>query len=108
MLRPVDRLTAAAEHVAETEDLDVPIEVAGRDEVARLSTAFNAMTDRLAGSRRRQRQLIADASHELRTPLTSLRTNVEWLMRTEDRGRPLSPPASAGRWSRRCSARSTS
>lgn len=92
VLRPVDRLTAAAEHIAETEDLDVPIVSDGRDdEVARLSRAFNAMTSRLAGSRRRQRQLIADASHELRTPLTSLRTNVEWLMRADDRGRPLTP-----------------
>lgn len=90
-LRPVDRLTAAAEHVAETEDLDVPIEVRGTDEVARLSTAFNAMTSRLAGSRRRQRQLVADAGHELRTPLTSLRTNVEWWMRADDAGRPLDP-----------------
>ena len=91
-IRPVDRLTEAAEHVAETEDLDVRIDVSGRDEVARLSTAFNAMTERLAGSRRRQRQLIADAGHELRTPLTSLRTNLEWLVRSEERGRPLSPP----------------
>ncbi len=91
VVRPVDRLTAAAEHVAATEDLDVPIEVHGRDEVARLSSAFNSMIDRLAGSRRRQRQLIADSSHELRTPLTSLRTNVEWLMRSEDRGQPIGP-----------------
>jgi two-component system, OmpR family, sensor histidine kinase MprB len=59
--------------------------------VARLSTAFNAMTARLAGSRARQRQLISDAGHELRTPLTSLRTHVEWLMRADDRGRPLRP-----------------
>jgi two-component system sensor histidine kinase MprB len=91
VLRPVERLTGAAEHVAETEDLDVPIVVTGRDEVARLSTAFNAMTARLAGSRARQRQLIADAGHELRTPLTSLRTHIEWLMRADDRGRPLKP-----------------
>lgn len=90
-LRRVDRLTAAAEHVAETEDLDVPLEAAGRDEVARLTRAFNAMTSRLAASRARQRQLIADTSHELRTPLTSLRTNLEWLMRAHDRGRPLEP-----------------
>jgi len=91
VVRPVNRLTEAAEHVAETEDLDVRIDASGGDEVARLSTAFNAMTERLSGSRRRQRQLIADSSHELRTPLTSLRTNVEWLMRSEDRGRPLDP-----------------
>lgn len=89
-VRPVNRLTEAAEHVAATEDLDVRIDDTGRDEVARLSAAFNAMTERLAGSRRRQRQLVADAGHELRTPLTSLRTNVEWLMRAEDRGRPMS------------------
>ena len=89
VLRPVRQLTAAAEHVAATEDLDVPIPVEGRDEVARLSTAFNAMTSRLSRSRERQRQLIADASHELRTPLTSLRTNLEWLMRSEAKGRPL-------------------
>lgn len=88
-VRPVDRLTLAAEHVAATEDLDVRIDDTGRDEVARLSAAFNAMTERLAGSRQRQRQLVADAGHELRTPLTSLRTNVEWLMRSTDRGRPL-------------------
>jgi two-component system sensor histidine kinase MprB len=91
VIRPVDRLTEAAEHVAATEDLDIRIDASGRDEVARLSRAFNAMTERLAGSRRRQRQLIADAGHELRTPLTSLRTNLEWLMRSEDRGRPLAP-----------------
>lgn len=93
-LRPVGRLAGAAEHVAATDDLDVPIgdpERTGRDEVARLTRAFNAMMTRLAASRRRQQQLIADASHELRTPLTSLRTHVEWLMRVDDSGQPLDP-----------------
>jgi len=93
-LRPVGRLADAAEHVAATDDLDVPIgdpERRGRDEVARVTRAFNAMTTRLASSRRRQQQLIADASHELRTPLTSLRTHVEWLMRVEESGRSLDP-----------------
>jgi len=93
-LRPVGRLADAAEHVAATDDLDVPIGDpgrTGRDEVARVTRAFNAMTTRLAASRRRQQQLIADASHELRTPLTSLRTHLEWLMRADDAGRPLEP-----------------
>ena len=90
-LRPVDRLTAAAEHVARTEELDVPIEVAGHDEVARLARSFNAMTGALALSRERQRQLVADAGHELRTPLTSLRTNIELLVRSERSGRGLPP-----------------
>jgi two-component system sensor histidine kinase MprB len=82
-LAPVDRLTAAAEHVARTQDLRALIEVRGRDEVARLARTINAMLTALDASRRRQRQLVADASHELRTPLTSLRTNVELLVRSD-------------------------
>jgi len=90
-LRPVDRLTAAAEHVAATEELDVPIAVTGHDEVARLARSFNAMTAALSASRARQQQLVADAGHELRTPLTSLRTNLDLLERSERSGRPLPP-----------------
>ena len=95
LVGPIERLTTAAEYVAATDDLDVPLDVdsaeGSRDEVARLSNAFRAMMTRLAGSRRRQQQLVVDAGHELRTPVTSLRTNVEWLMRLDDSGRPLPP-----------------
>lgn len=83
-LRPVRRLTAAAERVARTEELD-PIEVSGADEVARLAVAFNAMLMALEHSRDRQRRLVADAGHELRTPLTSLRTNLDLLAQADDR-----------------------
>ncbi len=88
-LAPVERLTAAAEHVARTEELE-PIEVRGDDELARLALAFNAMLAALADSRDRQRRLVADAGHELRTPLTSLRTNLDLLAQT-DGGAGLSP-----------------
>jgi len=84
-LRPVRRLTAAAEEIARTQRLD-PITVEGKDEVARLSLAFNQMLTALAASRDRQRQLVADAGHELRTPLTSLRTNLDLLTQAERRG----------------------
>ncbi|WP_449065435.1 ATP-binding protein [Planomonospora algeriensis] len=90
-LRPVERLTGAVEHIARTEDLGTRIPVEGTDELARLGASFNAMTAALAGSRERQRRLIADAGHELRTPLTSLRTNIDLLLRSEDSGRPLEP-----------------
>jgi two-component system, OmpR family, sensor histidine kinase MprB len=83
-MRPVARLTAAAEHVAATQDLDATIEEQGDDELARLARSFNAMLAALATSRQQQRQLISDAGHELRTPLTSLRTNIEVLMRVRD------------------------
>jgi two-component system sensor histidine kinase MprB len=84
-LRPVRRLTHAAEDIARTEQLD-PIEVEGNDEIARLARAFNAMLAALSASRDRQRQLVADAGHELRTPLTSLRTNLDLLTQADREG----------------------
>jgi two-component system sensor histidine kinase MprB len=82
-LRPVRRLTEATERVARTTDL-TPIEVTGRDELARLTTSFNSMLVALDASQQRQRQLVADAGHELRTPLTSLRTNIELIGQAAD------------------------
>ena len=84
-LRPVRRLTDAAEEIARTELLN-PIEVEGNDEIARLARAFNAMLAALSASRDRQRQLVADAGHELRTPLTSLRTNLDLLTQADREG----------------------
>jgi len=89
-LRPVGRLTEAAERVARTDDLR-PIPVFGSDELARLTEAFNAMLRALAESRDRQARLVADAGHELKTPLTSLRTNVELLMASSSPGAQLIP-----------------
>jgi two-component system sensor histidine kinase MprB len=88
---PVRRLTRAAEHVAETQDLSQRIAPAGVDELGRLAVSFNAMLDALEvsmsaldASVHAQRQLVADASHELRTPVTSLRTNIEILQHARD------------------------
>lgn len=89
-LRPVGRLTQAAERVARTDDLR-PIPVIGNDELARLTESFNMMLRALAESRERQARLVADAGHELRTPLTSLRTNVELLMESMKPGAPRLP-----------------
>jgi two-component system sensor histidine kinase MprB len=78
-LRPIQRLTAAAENVAATGDLSERVAVASSDELGRLASRFNGMLAALEESVGRQRRLVADASHELRTPLTAARTNVDLL-----------------------------
>jgi two-component system sensor histidine kinase MprB len=78
-LRPVRRLTSAAENVAATGDLTERVEATGHDELGRLGRRFNGMLAALEESVGRQRRLVADASHELRTPLTAARTNVDLL-----------------------------
>ena len=91
VLAPLAEVAGTAQHITETEDLSSRIHVHTDDEVGRLATRFNAMIERLQGSRdqldesvRAQRQLVADASHELRTPITSLRTNIELLQEHEE------------------------
>ena len=94
-VRPIVRLTEAAEQIAETGDVDRPVEGSGSGEVGRLARSFRTMLAALSTSRRQQHRLVMDASHELRTPLTSLRTNVDLLRRfdelsPEDRAAALS------------------
>jgi signal transduction histidine kinase len=76
--RPLRRLTAAAGDVAQGR-LDLRVPVRSRDELGRLSQAFNDMTERLRDSRQAQTDLVANVSHELRTPLTTVKGMVETL-----------------------------
>jgi signal transduction histidine kinase len=75
---PLRRLTAAAGSVA-LGQFDQQVPVNSRDEVGRLSQAFNDMTARLRAARQMQVDFVADVSHELRTPLTSVKGTVETL-----------------------------
>ena len=75
---PLRRLTAAAGAVAQGK-FDQRVDVRSRDELGRLSRAFNDMTTRLQAARQMQVDFVANVSHELRTPLTSVKGTVETL-----------------------------
>jgi signal transduction histidine kinase len=75
---PLRRLTAAAGAVAQGR-FDQQVPVGSRDELGRLSRAFNDMTARLRAARQMQVDFVANVSHELRTPLTSVKGTVETL-----------------------------
>jgi two-component system OmpR family sensor kinase len=76
-LRPIARVTAAAEAIAGG-DLSQRVDVRdAHTEAGKLGIAFNVMLDERDSSEARLRQFVADASHELRTPLTSVRGYLE-------------------------------
>lgn len=79
VLAEVDRLRSGLDAVAEGRR-DVRMQTGGRDELARLAAAADAMVARLAAeesrreaAERARRDLVAAASHDLRTPIASLR-----------------------------------
>ena len=68
--REASALAAQAEAVAGG-DLDARVQVSD-DELTRVATSLNAMTERLATVDQRQRLFLADVAHELRTPVTAI------------------------------------
>ncbi|MEO1592193.1 MAG: HAMP domain-containing sensor histidine kinase [Cyanobacteria bacterium J06632_22] len=76
LLRPVRDLATTARQITEA-DLTQRIEVQGSGELAALTTAFNAMMNRIQSAFDSQRSFINDAGHELRTPITIIRGHLE-------------------------------
>jgi len=81
----IQRLERAALQISNG-DLDVKVEVQGKDEVAALALSFNEMTAKLKIADQQQKELehlrsdlIAWVSHDLQTPLTSVRAILEAL-----------------------------
>ncbi len=82
-LRPVDRMTRAAEQIAAGDLSERVPEPAQMDELGRLAATFNYMIARLQAAFERQKQFTSDASHELRTPLAVMRGDIEIALRRE-------------------------
>jgi signal transduction histidine kinase len=83
-LRPVVRITGAAQRIT-SENLSERLPFRGTgDELDRLSEVLNEMLAGLESAFQRITQFTADASHELRTPLAIIRTTAE-LIRSRTR-----------------------
>jgi two-component system, OmpR family, sensor histidine kinase BaeS len=76
LVRPIRGLTAAAQRM-EGGDRQARVPVSGRDEVAQLGHAFNAMADAVERNEAQRRGLISDLAHELRNPLVNIRGDLE-------------------------------
>ncbi|MBD0676995.1 sensor histidine kinase [Streptomyces sp. CBMA156] len=78
--RPLNALTRAARRMTDG-DLSARVATTGRDEIAGLAAAFNAMAERREQLEELRRTMVGDIAHELRTPLSNIRG---WLEAVED------------------------
>jgi two-component system, OmpR family, sensor kinase len=89
VVRPIERVVAAASAVKQGRDLGQRVAYTGPpDEIGRLAATFNAMLAELEEayknldlSNQRLRQFLADCAHELRAPLTLILSNLDVLAR---------------------------
>jgi signal transduction histidine kinase len=79
MTQPLRDMAAAARRM-ETGDYSARVETGSRDEVGRLTQAFNRMSAELEQLERLRRDLVANVSHELKTPISALRAHLENLL----------------------------
>ena len=76
--KPLKRIGEAADAVAAGNYEQIPLE--GPDEVRRLASSFNSMSQRVRDALESQRELVANVSHELKTPLTSIQGFTQAIM----------------------------
>lgn len=85
LVRPILALTGAAQRMTNG-DHAARVPVIGRDEVARLGHAFNAMAESIQHHDFQRKAMVSDVAHELRTPLANIKG---YLVASEDGVVPL-------------------
>jgi signal transduction histidine kinase len=76
MTQPLRDMATAA-RAMETGDYSRRVHARSRDEVGRLTIAFNRMSAELEVLEQSRRDLVANVSHELKTPITAIRAHLE-------------------------------
>ncbi len=74
--RPLQALTQAAQNMAEG-NLNQQVSVTSKDEIGKLATAFNRMSQEIVRGNQLRQQMTADIAHDLRTPLTVIAGYIE-------------------------------
>lgn len=76
LTNPIKQLTTAAEAIADGNFAE-RVETTEKDEVGRLSSAFNFMAQALQKQESLRKKLISNVAHELRTPVTAMQGELE-------------------------------
>jgi two-component system sensor histidine kinase BaeS len=74
-------LRALTEAARDHRDRRPPVPVTGKDEIGRLATAFNDLTEHRERTEEQRKGMVSDIAHELRTPLSTIRS---WLEAAQD------------------------
>ena len=78
--RALDPVSSVVEEVENIQPSDLSIRLRtgeSRDELVRLSEAFNHLLDRVERAFQVQKMFVSNVSHELKNPLTAIRTQIE-------------------------------
>ncbi len=78
VIRPLRVLEGASEKIANG-NYTLVLKPEGKDDLGRLASSFNKMSQALRQTERKRKDLVADLSHELRTPLSSIQGYTEVL-----------------------------
>lgn len=83
-IRPIRRLSIAAERIGKGRDIPASFKPEGAREVRQASKAFIEMHERIKRQLAQRTAMLAGVSHDLRTPLTRLKLQVAMLDHTPD------------------------
>lgn len=80
--KPIQQLTKTMQLNIQTNQYEqLPNEANRKDEIAEMTTTYNALMDKLEENYRKQQQFVGNASHELKTPLTVIESYAKLLQR---------------------------
>lgn len=80
--KPIQQLTMTMQQNITTNRYEqLPLKDNKKDEIAEMTTTYNALMHRLEDNYRKQQQFVGNASHELKTPLTVIESYAKLLQR---------------------------